>query len=351
MPTSPNVLTIAIDAMGGDNAPHAIVAGLTLAHKKHPNWRFALFGDEAQLKPLITNALIDCVDIHHADSVIADDEKPSQAIRKGRNSSMGLAIKAVKEGRADACISCGNTGALMALSKIGLRTLTGIDRPAICTMMPTTQADGTPNGAVTMLDLGANLHSDANNLFEFAVMGDAFARVMLEKTAPKVALLNIGSEDSKGHEEIKAAAEMLEDAECPIDYIGYIEGDAILRNCPADVIVTDGFTGNIALKTIEGTAKMCMSSFKKALNTSVFAKLGGLLAKRSLGKLAKQIDPRRYNGAMFVGLNGVVVKSHGGSDAVSFASAIDVATTLVEKDINTLILQEMVDSGHIPPES
>ncbi len=335
-------ITLSIDAMGGDHAPDSVVQGCAIALKQHSNLRVHFFGAESRLRALCKkhNLPENRIDFTHTDIAIAADEKPSQALRNGRGSSMGMAIAAVKSGAADGAVSAGNTGALMAIAKIMLRTLPGIDRPAIVTTLPT------QGGQSVMLDLGANVHCDANNLFEFALMGDAFARIALHNASPRVALLNIGSEDTKGNEAVKHAATMLEEAGDAIDFIGFVEGDDIAKGM-ADVIVTDGFTGNVALKVAEGTAKMCKHFTMGALKSNPLGWLAAGFGYLPFKALSKKIDPRRHNGAMFVGLNGIVVKSHGGTDGFGFAHAIEVAYELARDDINAQIEREMAASGHI----
>jgi glycerol-3-phosphate acyltransferase PlsX len=258
--------------------------------------------------------------------VVRADEKPSIALRSGRNSSMRLAIDAVKQGDAQGVVSAGNTGALMGMSKFVLKTLPGIDRPAIGGLFPTLK------GETVMLDLGANVHCDAGNLIDFAVMGTAFARVVLGLEAPTYGLLNVGSEEIKGHEALHEASTFLREAGLPGKFVGFIEGDDIAKGT-VDVVVTDGFTGNIALKTAEGTAKMVNEYVRRSFRSSVMAGFGYLMARSALNKLRVRIDPRRYNGAVFLGLNGIAVKSHGGTDAMGFANAVGVAIDLSQHDL------------------
>ncbi len=338
-------LVIALDAMGGDTAPDSVINGAESACSKYDDIEFLIYGDENKIAPLLekTSKLKNSSKLIHTDDFVTNEDKPSFAIRKRRNSSMSLAIKSVKRGEAVAVVSGGNTGALMAISKIALRTLTGIDRPAICGLMPTER------GNCVMLDLGANVICDANNLFEFAVMGDAFARIILGIKSPSIGLLNIGAEEMKGNEAVKAASEMLRESELSLNFYGHIEGDDIGKGT-TDVVVTDGFTGNVALKTAEGTAKMYTSFLKKALTSSLIAKSGALLVRPSFSIIRNKLDPRTHNGAMILGLNGIVVKSHGGTDAIGFSNAIGVAVKLARHDINRQIIKEMIESGHIPPE-
>ena len=328
--------TIAIDAMGGDHAPQMVIAGADMAHGRNADLRFVLFGDEASIKPLVDarKSLIPWVDIVHTPDRVEADAKPSQVLRHGRSSSMGLAIEAVKDGRADAVVSAGNTGALMALSKFMLKTLPGIERPAIGSLMPTRRRE------TVFLDLGANAECDAENLVQFAVMGEVFAREVLGIEKPTVGLLNIGTEDLKGNDTIRQAAAALRDTGLPIEFRGFVEGTD-LSNGTVDVVVTDGFTGNVALKVAEGTAGLYTHLLRQAFKSSFLARLGYVVSRGALDHLRKRLDPRRYNGAMFLGLNGVVVKSHGGTDALGFANAIKVAVDLVRQGTNDRITAEL----------
>lgn len=332
-------LTIALDAMGGDDAPYSVIAGAALTHKQYPNVNFLMFGDEAQLQPIFKKfpELANCTTIHHTDEVIANDDKPSVALRKGKNASMSLAIKAVKEGNADGVISAGNTGALMAISKLALRTLPGVDRPAICAVFPTRV------GKCVILDLGANAECSADHLYQFSVMGDAFARAVLGVENPSIGILNIGSEDVKGNESVKLAGQMLRENDTALNFHGFIEGDDIAEGT-VDVVVTDGFSGNIALKTAEGTARIISEFLRQALTSSLLAKLGALLAKPALKRMFYRIDPRQRNGAMFLGLNGIAVKSHGGADKIAFANAIDITIKIAARKVNDRIISEIEDS-------
>jgi phosphate acyltransferase len=279
-------------------------------------------------------ALARHVELHHTPDRVESDAKPSQALRQGRHSSMRLAIEAVKEGEAEAMVSAGNTGALMAIAKFVLKTLPGIDRPAIASLMPTRR------GETVILDLGANAECDAGNLVEFAVMGEVFARAVRDIAEPTVGLLNIGSEELKGDSTVRAAAAMLRGSSLPIGFYGFVEGNDITAGT-VDVVVTDGFTGNVTLKVIEGTADLISHFLRQAFTSSLAARCGYLLAKPALNRLRQRVDPRRYNGAMFLGLNGIVVKSHGGTDALGFANAIGVAVDLVQRGTNQRITAEL----------
>ncbi len=328
-------LTLSIDAMGGDAAPKMVVEGVAMASKQMPEVRFLLFGDENQIKPLLDKypAAARVASVRHADDVVTNDDKPAFALRGRRTSSMRLAINAVADGEAAGVISAGNTGALMAMAKFVLKTLPGIDRPAIATYFPTRRSES------VMLDLGANIECDANNLVQFAVMGEVFARNVLGLEKPSVGILNVGVEDLKGNSAVKEAAQILQTAHLPIKFHGFVEGDDIGAGT-VDVVVTDGFTGNVALKTAEGTAKLFGHALRLALKSSPLAMLGALLAKPALNRLKMHLDPRRYNGAMFLGLNGICIKSHGGTDAFGFAHAIEVARNLIANSINDSIKED-----------
>src|SRR6202790_2212481 len=309
--------------MGGDRAPSMVVKGAEIALRRYPDVHFLLFGAQDAVRPLLAKRphLGKSVTLHHTDEEVADDAKPSLALRTGRPSSMRLAIEAVADGRADGVVSAGNTGALMAIAKFVLKMLPGIDRPAIASFFPTRR------GESVMLDLGANVECDAENLIQFALMGDVFARTVLGLVQPTVGLLNVGSEDLKGNDAVRGASARLRGGMTPIRFHGFIEGDDIAAGT-VDVIVTDGFTGNVTLKTIEGVAKLFSESFRASFHHSLPARLGYVLARGALKKLAARLDTRRYNGAMFLGLAGIAVKSHGSTDAFGFANAIGVAVDL-----------------------
>jgi phosphate acyltransferase len=329
-------LTIALDAMGGDHAPQAVIAGADLALERFPDLRFLLYGDERLLRDLLrTRApLAGRSEIEHTPERVDPDARPSQVLRQGRCTSMCLAIEAVKAGRANAAVSAGNTGALMALAKFVLKTLPGIERPAIASLMPTRRSE------TVFLDLGANAECDADNLVQFAVMGEVFARAVLGVTKPTVGLLNIGTEEVKGHDTIREAAAALRASHLPIEFRGFVEGTD-LTSGKVDVVVTDGFTGNVALKVLEGTVGLYTQFLREAFKSSMLARVGYTLAKPALQLLRQRLDPRRYNGAMFLGLNGIVVKSHGGTDALGFANAIGVAVELVQQGTNQRIAAEL----------
>ena len=302
---------ISVDAMGGDNAPGAVVEGMDLTLDHYSNVRFLLFGPEEQLNPLLDRyrRVKSVTEVRDALEVVSSAAKPSAALRTGRNSSMRRSIDAVAAGEAGGVVSAGNTGALMAMAKFVLKTLPGVDRPAIATVFPTLR------GRLVMLDLGANVDCDADNLVQFAVMGEVFARNVLGLQQPSIGILNVGAEDLKGNEAVKRAAAILQDSSLSIRFHGFVEGDDIGAGT-VDVVVTDGFTGNIALKTIEGTSRLLSEFLKMALNSSPMARLGALLASPALRAMKARVDPRHHDGAMFLGLNGVCVKSHGGTDAI-----------------------------------
>ena len=329
-------LTIALDAMGGDHAPQVVIAGADLARQRFPDLRFLLYGDREEIDGLLSKRaqLTARSTVAHTPDRIAPDAKPAQALRQGRNTSMRLAIDAVKGGQAGAAVSAGNTGALMAMAKVVLKTLPGIERPAIATLMPS------PRSETVCLDLGANSECDAANLVQFAVMGEVFARAVLGVAKPTVGLLNIGTEEAKGHGTIREAAAALRASPLPIEFRGFVEGTD-LSSGKVDVVVTDGFTGNVALKVAEGTVGLYTQFLREAFKSSLMAQVAATLAKPALQLLRQRLDPRRYNGAMFLGLNGVVVKSHGGTDALGFANAIGVAVDLVQQGTNERITAEM----------
>ncbi len=320
-------LTIALDAMGGDGAPAMVVEGASLAVERFPHVDFLFFGDEERLSPIIDRHpnLAGVATVQHSDDVVTNDDKPSVALRTRRKSSMRMAIEAVKNEGARAVVSAGNTGALMAMSKVVLKTLEGIDRPAIASAFPTIR------GETCMLDLGANVQCTADNLVQFAVMGEVFARTILGVEKPSIGLLNIGVEELKGHDEVREAAAILRASDLPIEFKGFIEGDDIPAGT-VDVVVTDGFSGNIAIKTMEGAVKFFAQFMRNALKSSVWSRIGAMLAHGAIASMRKRLDPRRHNGAILLGLNGIVVKSHGGTDALGFEHAIGVAVGMVDND-------------------
>jgi glycerol-3-phosphate acyltransferase PlsX len=341
-------ITIALDVMGGDQAPRMVLKGAEKSLKRYPQANFLLFGDEAKIKPLLAKMprLAGRSQTHHTDEFVTNEAKPSVALRTGRRSSMRLAIDAVADGRADGIVSAGNTGALMAMAKFALKMLPGIDRPAIASFFPTRR------GESVMLDLGANIECDADNLVQFALMGDAFARSVLGLAQPTVGLLNVGSEDLKGNDAVRAAATKLRMENSPVKFYGFIEGNDIAAGT-VDVIVTDGFTGNVALKTAEGTARLFSEFLRAAFKHSLLARIGYLFAADALKKMRERMDPRRYNGAMLLGLNGIAVKSHGGADALGFANAIGVAVDMTVNGFLAQIREEIARLNAIqtPPET
>ncbi|WP_439814402.1 phosphate acyltransferase PlsX [Zavarzinia sp. CC-PAN008] len=334
-------LVIALDAMGGDKAPAVVVEGADMARIRYPGVRFLLVGDQARLTPALAALphLAAVTDIVHTETTISGDDKVSTALRRGKGTSMWLTLEAVRDGRAQAAVSAGNTGALMAVAKFLLRTLPGIDRPAIASFFPTVR------GESVLLDLGANVDVDERNLVEFAIMGAAFARTTMGQPRPSVALLNVGSEETKGTEAIRAAGTRLREAEgLPLNFIGYVEGDGIGAG-HADVIVADGFAGNVALKTAEGTARQVSAYMAAAFRRNLFSKIGYLFARASLMALRDRLDPQRYNGGVFLGLNGLAVKSHGGTNATGFASAIGLAVDMARGHLTQAIAKDLLQVG------
>ncbi|MCH4893836.1 phosphate acyltransferase PlsX [Sphingomonas sp. SFZ2018-12] len=329
---------IAVDAMGGDKGLSTMLAGVARAHRHDPALAFTLVGDEAQVAGGLAAyaELADAVRIVHAAETVGADDKPSQAIRRARTTSMGIAIDLVKRGEADAAISCGNTGALMAMAKLALRTMPGIDRPALAALLPSLGETDT-----VMLDLGANAECDARNLVQFAVMGAAYARTALDLDNPRVALLNIGTEELKGTDAVRDAAAQLRGANhLPLHFAGFIEGDRISRG-EVDVVVCDGFSGNIALKTAEGTARFVADLLRRAFQSSVRSKIGFLISRPATDLLRHHLDPNNHNGAVFLGLNGLVVKSHGGANEAGVAHAIAVAAKMVRDDLTRRIAEDL----------
>lgn len=330
-------VVIAIDAMGGDRAPSVPIDGikLFLRQHSHENVFFKVFGDSKVLTKGLIGVNKSSYEIINSESMILADDKPSIAVRKSKGTSMRMAIESVLNQESDASISGGNTGALMALSKLILKTASGIDRPAICAMMPTKK------GKCVLLDMGANIEVDSKNLLEFAIMGSAFAEVVLKKRNPKIALLNIGSEDMKGHLYINEAAQMIRESHIADQFCGYIEPDKIY-NGEIDVIVTDGFTGNVVIKAAEGLGKLIKGLLKDAFSANIFSMLGYSISAISLSNTMKIMDPNNYNGGMFIGLNGVSMKSHGGADKFGFCNAISNTVSIVKHDMNRKIMEKML---------
>ena len=337
-------IRIALDAMGGDNGPAIVLDGAAQVAAKRADVSFEIYGDKAVVEPLLAghSGLNGRAKLHHSDVSIRMDEKPSQAIRSGRRvSSMWMAIEAVKRGDADVTVSAGNTGALMAMSKVCLRTMPQIDRPAIAALWPTTR------GRSIVLDVGATIGADAEHLVDMSIMGAAMARIVLGIAKPTVGLLNVGIEEIKGLEEVKAAGRMLREAALPdIDYKGFVEGDDLGRGT-VDVVVTEGFTGNIALKTAEGTAKQIAHYLREAMGQSWMSKLGYLLAKPAFEALRVKLDPRRVNGGVFLGLDGIVIKSHGGTDGLGFAGAIEMGYDMAHHELLGKIRESLAASHDI----
>jgi phosphate acyltransferase len=338
----PQKVRIALDAMGGDVGASVVVPGAAISLTRHPDTEFVLVGKRALIEEQLAKypKLKAASRIVHTDVAVSMDDKPSQALRRGRKtSSMWLAIDAVKKGEADVAVSAGNTGALMAMARFHLHMLEGIDRPAIAAVWPTVRGDS------VVLDLGATIGGDARHLVALAVMGGAMASVLFNLPRPTVGLLNIGTEEIKGHEEIREAGEMLRAMNLPqLEYIGFVEGDGIGKGA-ADVIVTEGFSGNIALKAAEGTARQVSDFLREAISRSLFAKIGYLFAKGAFRALRDKLDPKKSNGGVLLGLRGVVVKSHGGTDAEGFAYAIDVGYEMVRYDLLTKINQMLNRDG------
>ncbi len=328
--------TIAIDAMGGDFGPSVTIPAAAQALKRMSETKLIFFGDEKAILPLLNEhpELKQHSQIQHTDITISSTDKPSVALRNGKGSSMRLAIESVKDGTADGIVSAGNTGALMAMSKMLMKTLPGITRPAIASVLPTS------TGKTVVLDLGANLSCDAEVLTQFAILGSVYARVVQGISVPTVGLLNVGTEEMKGHEEIRAAASILSSVPFPGKYYGFIEGDDITKGT-VDVVVTDGFTGNVALKTAEGVGKLSKHFLMEAFKSSPLAMLGYLLARGAINRMKDKVDPRKYNGGMFLGVNGVCVKSHGGSDIDATENAIIVAYDLIRNGFNKRVAGEI----------
>lgn len=337
-------VVISVDAMGGDHGPAAVVAGLVLSADKNPEIAFILHGDEAILAPMVAKhrVLDGRCDIRHAPRVVTMEDKPSQVMRHGEGTSMWSSIESIKQGEATVAVSCGNTGALMAVSMIRLRKLPGVNRPAIACLWPSRN----PGGFNVMLDVGADVKAEPEDLVQYATMGASYARNGLDLARPRVGLLNVGTEENKGRPELKQALDMMPAvAEVgDFEFVGFVEGGDIPGN-RVDVIVTDGFTGNIALKTGEGTAKLISDFLRDAFNATFLSKIAALLALGSLRRLQKRIDPRRVNGGVFLGLNGTVVKSHGSADATGVSAAIKLAFELAKSGFNDRLAARVASAG------
>jgi glycerol-3-phosphate acyltransferase PlsX len=340
----PQKVRIALDAMGGDHGPSVVVPGADLSLTRHPDSEFIFFGDGAVLEPLLArHPRLQAVSrVVHTEVAIRMDDKPSQALRHGRwKSSMWLAIDAVKKQEADVAVSAGNTGALMAMAKIHLKTMAGIERPAIAAIWPTLR------GESVVLDLGASIGADTQHLVDMALMGSAMARILFDLDRPTVGLLNIGVEEVKGLEEVREAGQLLRERNLPhINYAGFVEGDDIGKGT-VDVVVTEGFAGNIALKSAEGTARQIGAYLKAAMSRTIWTRIGYLFARGAFRTLAEKMDPRRANGGVFLGLNGIVIKSHGGTDAEGFAAAIDIGHDMVRYALLEKIGQALIPAARV----
>ncbi len=338
-------VTISVDAMGGDHGPAVTIAGADVALQRNPDSRFLFFGDGGEIEPVLKGFphLRLVSEVIHCDIAVNMSDKPSLALRRGRwKSGMWRTIEAVKKGDANVAVSAGNTGALMAMSRLCLRTLSGLDRPALAALWPTLV------GESVVLDVGATIGADAKQLVDYAIMGGAMARALFEKSRPTVGLLNIGVEEVKGLEEVRDAGKMLREADLPhLHYIGFIEGDDLGKGM-VDVAVTEGFAGNIALKTAEGTARQVASYLREEMGRTLRARLGYLLAKPAMTALRSKLDPSRVNGGVLLGLNGIVIKSHGGADARGFAAALLRGHAMVRNGLQAKIQQ---DHSHFYPSS
>ena len=348
--TKSNKVTISVDAMGGDQGPSAVVEGCALSAAKNDEIAFILHGDEAVLRAQVARhpVLADIVEIHHSPDVVQMDDKPSQVMRRGRDTSMWSALTALRENHAQAAVSCGNTGALMAVSMLRLRKLDGVHRPAIACLWPSRGK----TGFNTMLDVGADVRADEESLLQYALMGAAYYRNAFDAPRPRVGLLNVGTEEHKGRAEIKEAARLIADAAeiGRYDFVGFVEGND-LPSDHVDVIVTDGFTGNVALKTAEGTARLIGDTLRDELTANLPSKLAALFASAPLGRLRKRMDPRRMNGGVFLGLNGTVVKSHGSADATGVSAAIKLAFTLARSGFQDRMAERLASAADAQQEN
>ena len=320
-----NIFSLAIDVMGADKGPEIIIAGADkISNNLNINFKFV--GDKKLINPLIQNSLnLKNSEVIHTDEFVNANEKPSKALRMGNKTSMRMCVDLLKNKEVNAVVSAGNTGALMSISYVVLRTINGISRPGMVAFFPTLK------GQTAMLDLGANIDCDSKNLVDFAIMGSAFSKIVLKLKKPTVAILNVGEETQKGNTIIHESSKILSNPDFPVNYVGFVEGNDIAEG-KVDVIITDGFSGNIAIKTAEGTAMLFSSFLQKSFNSSLFSKIGYLFAKTSMIEMKKKFDPTQYNGAVMLGLNGIVVKSHGGTNANGFSNAIAVAYKMVKED-------------------
>jgi glycerol-3-phosphate acyltransferase PlsX len=336
---------LSIDAMGGDLGPAVVVAGMAISAAKNPNLRFILHGPQDELTKVVARkrSLDDRVEIRNAEGVVTMGEKPSHVMRHGKGTSMWSTIDAVRAGEAQVAVSCGNTGALMAVSMIRLRKIEGVNRPAIACLWPSRNA----HGFTVMLDVGADIRADAEDLLQYALMGSSYARNGMDLPRPRVGILNVGTEDHKGRPELKIAADLIARVAPAADFefVGFVEGGD-LPSAKVDVIVTDGFTGNVALKTGEGTAKLISELLREAFKYSPLSRFAAMLAYTSMGRLSKRIDPRRVNGGVFLGLNGTVVKSHGSADATGIAAAIKLAARLAVSGFNERMAARIAQAEH-----
>ena len=336
---------IAVDAMGGDEGVRVMIEGAALARRRHDRFKFLLVGDQVRIKDALRNHpnLRGASEILHCDDVISGEERPSQALRRAKTTSMGLAINAVKAGDAGAAVSGGNTGALMAMAKLALRTMPGIDRPALAGLLPTLG-----DCDVVMLDLGANTECDARNLVQFAIMGAAYSRIVTGRAAPRVRLLNIGTEDMKGTDTLRDAATQLKAAAgtLALSFDGFTEADKLCRG-DIDVVVSDGFSGNIALKAVEGTARFVADLLRRSFSSSLRSKFGFLISRPATEILKHHLDPNNHNGAVFLGLGGIVVKSHGSASALGVANAVHVTARLLEENLTERITADLARVGEV----
>ncbi|MEL7299652.1 MAG: phosphate acyltransferase PlsX [Pseudomonadota bacterium] len=340
-------IVVAIDAMGGDQGPSVIVKGMAIAASKDPTLRFVLHGPTEQLTPLVAKRrLTEITTIRDASGVVSMNDKPSHVMRHGKDTSMWASIETVRAREASVCVSCGNTGALMAVAMVRLRKLPGVNRPAIAVLWPSSN----PQGFNVLLDAGADIRADETDLMQYALMGVSYARNGLDIPRPRVGLLNVGTEEHKGRAEIKVAAELIaaQAHEAKFDFVGFVEGGQIPGD-KVDVIVTDGFTGNISLKTGEGTASFISASLRDAFRHTPLSRLAALMAYTSLNRLRKRIDPRRVNGGVFLGLNGTVVKSHGSADATGVAAAINLASQLARSGFTERLAARVAQAGGFLP--